>query len=195
MISRLRGTLLTRDLERVEVMTVGGIAYEVWVPLPALERLPRAGEEVELRTYQVVREDSLTLYGFPDEAGRTVFARLLTAPGVGPRLALALVSALSPAGVVRAVRDRNTAALTAVSGVGKKTAERLILDLGGKLDDIPVAAIGRGPAAPAAGEAVRALIGLGLAAGEAERTVAEVVAEEGALPAADLVRSALARAR
>src|SRR5690606_16288318 len=104
-ISRIRGTLLLRELDRVEVMTPGGVAYEIWVPRSVFEGLPGAGEEVELRTYQVVREDAVMLFGFLQEAERLVFSRLLTASGVGPRLALSLLSALPAERLVRAIRE------------------------------------------------------------------------------------------
>ncbi|MBA4160264.1 MAG: Holliday junction branch migration protein RuvA [Gemmatimonadetes bacterium] len=194
MISRIRGTLLVRDIERVEVMTPGGVAYEMAIPLGVFERLPRAGQEVDLRTYQVVREDAVLLFGFLEEVERTVFARLLGAPGVGPRLALGLLSSLSADRVVRAIRERDTAALTAVSGVGKKTAERLVLDLAGKLDDVPTTA-GIGGGAPGVEEAVRALTVLGFPAPDAERAVREVVQDGGTMPAQALIRAALSRLR
>ncbi|HEX6370601.1 MAG TPA: Holliday junction branch migration protein RuvA [Longimicrobium sp.] len=140
MISRVRGELTVRDLERVEVFTSGGVAYEIAIPTTVFERLPRLGEQVTLRTYHLVREDAVMLFGFLDETEKTVFIRLLTINGVGPRLALAMLSSMTAESVVRAVRERNVAALTAVSGVGKKTAERVVLELTGKLDDIAFAA-------------------------------------------------------
>jgi holliday junction DNA helicase RuvA len=193
-ISRVRGSLLLREMERAEVMTPGGVAYEMSIPLTVFERLPPVGQEVELRTFQVVREDAVLLFGFLDDTERSVFARLLTAQGVGPRLALAMLSALSADRLVRAIRERDIAALTMVSGVGKKTAERLVLDMAGKLDDVPLAAGIRG-APPAAEEAVRALVVLGFPAADAERAVRESVQDDGILPAQELIRTALGRLR
>lgn len=195
MISRIRGTLLARELSRAEVLTPGGVAYEVEIPTSVYERLPAAGDEVELRTFQVVREDALLLFGFLEEGERTLFSRLISTSGVGPRLALALLSALPAHALVRAVRERNVAALTAVSGVGKKTAERLVLELAGKLDDLALAAPGGVARAPGMEEAVRALVVLGLTAPEAERAVQAVLQEQGPLPAQELIRAALARPR
>lgn len=195
MITRIRGTLAARDMDRAEVMTTGGVGYEVFIPLGVFERLPRVGEEVELRTYQVVREDALLLFGFLEDAERLVFVRLLGASGVGPKLALALLSALPAAQLVRVIRERNLAALTAVSGVGKRTAERLVLDLAGKLDDIPIAIGGVGASHPAADEAIRALGVLGFTVPDADRAVRTVVQEQGTLPAQELIRAALARLR
>jgi Holliday junction DNA helicase RuvA len=194
-IARIHGTLLVRDMDRVEVLTPGGVGYELSVPLPVFERLPRVGEPVELRTYQVVREDAVLLFGFLDDAERTVFARLLGAQGVGPRLALALLSSLPAERLVRAVRERNVAALTAVSGVGKKTAERLVLDLSGKLDDIAFRPSGVEPHTAGVEEAVRALTVLGFPVMDAERAVREAMQEDGATAAQDLIRLALARIR
>src|SRR5690606_15911525 len=129
MISRVAGRLLTRELDRVEIMTAGGVAYDIAIPRTIFEKLPPAGKEVELRTHQVVREDGVFLFGFLEDAERLLFTRLLTATGVGPRLALSLLSALPASRLVRAIRERDIATLTGISGVGRKTAERLALDL------------------------------------------------------------------
>jgi holliday junction DNA helicase RuvA len=192
-IARVRGELIVREIERVEVMTGGGVAYEILVPTTVYERLPRTGEQVTLRTYHLVREDAVLLFGFLEEVERTVFARLLGASGVGPRLALALLGAMGAAQLVGVIRDRNVAALTAVSGVGKKTAERIALELAGKLDDLAVST--GGPSLRGAGveEALRALAALGVAPPDADRAVRAVVQEEGGLPAPELIRRALSR--
>jgi Holliday junction DNA helicase RuvA len=148
---------------------------------------------VTLRTYHLVREDAVMLFGFLDETEKTVFIRLLTINGVGPRLALGMLSSMSAESVVRAVRERNVAALTAVSGVGKKTAERVVLELTGKLDDIAFAAGALGQRAPAAEEALRALTALGVTQADADRAVRAVIQEKGSLSAPDLIREALGR--
>ncbi|HEX6923890.1 MAG TPA: Holliday junction branch migration protein RuvA [Longimicrobiaceae bacterium] len=193
MIARIRGTLLVREFDRVEVMTPGGVAYEIAIPRSAYEKLPSVGGEIELRTVQVVREDAVLLFGFTDESDRVVFTRLLTASGVGPRLALAMLSALSAPRLVRAIRERDINALTTVPGVGKKTAERLSLDLASRLDDIAVAA----PAArgPAVEEALRALTVLGFAPGDADRALREALEEGEPGDTQDLIRAALLRLR
>lgn len=193
MISRVRGELMVRDLERVEVMTSGGIGYEIAIPTTVFERLPRLGEQVTLRTYHLVREDAVMLFGFLDETEKTVFIRLLTINGVGPRLALGMLSSMSAESVVRAVRERNVAALTAVSGVGKKMAERVVLELTGKLDDIAFAAGALGQRAPAAEEALRALTALGVTQTDADRAVRAVIQEKGSLSAPEMIREALGR--
>lgn len=193
MIARVRGELIVRDLERVEVLTAGGVAYEIAIPTTVFERLPRLGEQVTLRTFHLVREDAVMLFGFLEEVEKTVFTRLLTINGVGPRLALGVLSAMSVDSLVRAVRERNVAALTAVSGVGKKTAERIALELTGKLDDVAVAPSGPGARGAGVEEALRALAALGVSAADADRAVRGVVQEDGALPAQEIIRRALGR--
>jgi Holliday junction DNA helicase RuvA len=192
-ISRVRGELLRRQPEAVEVLTPGGVAYEIAVPLSVYERLPREGEPVELHTYQVVREDAVELFGFLDEHERAVFARLLTASGVGPRLALAMLSTLSPERLVRAIAERDTAALRQVPGVGAKKAERLVVELQGRLDDLAVAAAGPQPEGRAAEEAIRALIALGYSAPQATAAVRRALERDAGLAGTELIKAALAR--
>ncbi|MBI4519372.1 MAG: Holliday junction branch migration protein RuvA [Gemmatimonadetes bacterium] len=191
MISRLRGKLLSRNLERIEVLTASGVVYEVEVPLSVLERLPREGEEIELRTAYVVREDSAALYGFMETHEREMFARLLTASGVGPRLAVAMMSTYSARRLARALAERDLAALTQVPGIGKKTAERLALELGDRVADL--AAAGEEAVAPGADAAVAALVALGYGSGDAERAVRNAL-DQGPRDEAlqDLIRRALA---
>jgi holliday junction DNA helicase RuvA len=195
MISRLRGILQRRDPGLIEVMTPGGVGYELEIPLSVFEKLPRVGQEVELRTHQVVREDDLMLFGFLQEGERELFGRLLGASGVGPRLALALMSTLTPAALVRAITDRDVTTLVRVPGVGRKTAERLALELADKLEGLALATSPslRGAAAQ---EAVGALVALGYGSMDAGTAVRRAVDEEG--PDADartLIRKALALAR
>ena len=195
MISRVRGELIRRQPEAVEVLTPGGVAYEIVVPLSVYERLPREGEPVELRTYQVVREDAVELFGFLDEHERAVFARLLTAPGVGPRLALAMLSTLSPQRLVRAIAERDTAALRQVPGIGAKKAERLVVELQGRLDDLALAVAGPAPEGRAAEEAIRALIALGYSAPQATAAVRRALEQDAGLAGTELIKAALARIR
>jgi holliday junction DNA helicase RuvA len=193
-ISRVAGRLLTRELDRVEVMTPGGLAYDISIPRTIFEKLPAIGREIELRTHQVVREDGVFLFGFLEDAERMVFTRLLTASGVGPRLALALLSALPAPRLIRAIRERDIATLTNVSGVGKKTAERLALDLSNKLDDIPITVDSR-PTAAGAEEALRALTVLGFTSGDAEKALRAALQENGSMNAQEMIKAALARLR
>lgn len=194
MISRIRGTLLRRDPALIEVMTAGGVAYEIDIPISVFEKLPRVKQDVELLTYQVVREDDVMLFGFLHEAERDLFGRLLGASGVGPRLALAMMSALSPAALVRAITEREVATLVQVPGVGRKTAERISLELGDKLDDLSIRATPTVKGA-AAQEAVGALVALGYASSDATTAVRRTIEEQGPEEDAQvLIRKALAYA-
>jgi holliday junction DNA helicase RuvA len=192
-ISRVRGTLLRREVGVAEVLTGGGVAYEIQIPLTVFERLPREGEAVELRTFHVVREDGMELFGFLEGAERTVFARLLSASGVGPRLALNILSAMSPARLVRAILSKDIAALRQIPGLGAKKAERLALELADRLDDLAAAATaGVRGGAPGFDEAVRALVALGYSSAEAAAAVRSVIDEQGSVAGVDLIRAALA---
>lgn len=195
MISRVKGTLLRRELDGVEVMTAGGVAYEIRIPLSVFEKLPRVGSDVELRTYQVVREDELALYGFLDDRGRTLFGRLMTASGVGPRLALTMLSTLSPERLVRAIADRDYAVLTQVPGIGKKTAEKIAVELGDRLDEALLAASG-GAAGEGrnADEAVGALVALGYSSQVAGTAVRKALDDDDSASGVALIRAALAHA-
>lgn len=197
MISRLRGTVLTRESDRVEIATAGGVVYEVEVPLSVFQKLPGAGTEIELRTLLVVREDSSTLYGFNEPGERELFQRLMTTSGVGAKLALAMMSSYDAHRLARALVEKDVTALKQVSGVGKKTAERLVLELADKVEDLAVAsgAVGEGgePATRAAQAAVSALVSLGYSFNEADDAVRAVL-EAGEVESTDeLVRKALAR--
>ncbi len=192
MISRLRGTLLSREPDAVEVETAGGVVYEVEVPLTVLERLPPPGSPVELRTVQVVREDSVALYGFLDAGERELFRRLLAATGVGAKLALSMLSSFSAPRLARALAEKDLTALTQVSGVGRKTAERLVLELSERVQDLAAAA--GAPGAPTgAEEAVAALMALGYTFTDADRAVRTVLESEEGLSTEELIRKALAR--
>jgi Holliday junction DNA helicase RuvA len=195
MIARLKGTLLSRSPERVEVETGGGVVYEVEIPLTVFQRLPLPGAAVELRTVYVVREDAAALYGFLAPEERDLFKRLLGASGVGAKLALAMLSAYTAQRLARAIVERDVNALKQVSGVGKKTAERIILELADKVTDLAVGdgKRGDGATAPGAHEAVAALVALGYTFNAADDAVRAVVAEGAAGSADELIRRALAR--
>jgi Holliday junction DNA helicase RuvA len=198
MIARIAGTLLAKELDRVEIMTSGGVGYELLIPLGVFETLPRTGEATVLHTHLVVKEDGWQLFGFATDFERQVFTRVLGAKGVGPSLALGLLSALTGARLVRALREHDVATLQSVPRVGRKKAEQMILDLADKLDDLAGGAgVGPGPAAGApagAEDAMRALVSLGYSSADAERAVRAALDEDGkGLPAADLIRRALAK--
>jgi Holliday junction DNA helicase RuvA len=195
MISRLRGTLVRRDLGVVEVETRGGVTYQIEVPLAVYERLPREGTEIELRTYQVVREDALELYGFLEAGERALFGRLLSASGVGPKLALNMLSSLSPPKLIAAITSKDIATLRQIPGLGSKKAERLTVELADRLDDLAVAAASPRPEGRTAEEAVGALVALGYTASEATIAVRRALDEHGKLLGIDLIKAALATAR
>lgn len=195
MIARLDGTLAAHGLDRIELRTSGGVTYEVMVPLSVLESLPKVGGEIALHTAMVVREDAWTLYGFATADERKLFQRLMGTTGVGPALAMNLLSTLTGERLVRAVREGDLTTLTRVPRVGKKLAERLVLELRDKLEgaEVPTGgtkAIGSG--GPSA-DAVRALVALGYQPADAERAVRNALdgAPKGETTA-DLIRRALA---
>jgi len=181
-IAHVSGRLAAKQADRVMVQTTGGVGYEIVVPLGVMERLPAVGETVSLATELVVREDGWSLYGFHDEAGRRFFQRLIGVSGVGPKIAIALLSALGVERGVRAVTERNIALLASVSGIGKKTAERLALELADKLGEFEAAAAGAPAAAAdggAAAAALQALEQLGYATVEADRALRQALAADG----------------
>lgn len=181
MISRVRGRLLVKELERVEVMTGSGVGYEVHVPARLHDRLPAEGHDVELHTAMVVRDDDMELFGFVSARDRELFLRLQDASGVGPRVALALLGELPGSRLVRAIRAKDHDVLRTVTGVGKKTAERIGLELADKLDDL--SAEEAGEPTTTADSAVQALRSLGYGAKESEQAVhqARKAADDGEL--------------
>lgn len=198
MISLLTGTLLTRELDHVELLTDGGVGYLVSIPLGVYESLPREQERVTLHTHLVVKEDGWQLFGFASVHERRVFQRLLNAKGFGPQLALNMLSALTAERLVRAIREKDAATLQGVRGLGKRKADQLILDLADKLDDLQLgggsALAGAGPKGAGAEDAVRALVQLGYSIGEAEGAVrAALDTGDGRESTASLIRAALGR--
>jgi holliday junction DNA helicase RuvA len=194
-IAQIAGRVIAKDLDRVEVMTSGGVGYELAIPLGVYETLPRAGDDVTLHTHLVVREDGWLLFGFATMLERRVFQKLLTANGVGPALALGLLSHLSADRVVRALREKDIVTLQSVPRVGRKKAERLVLDLADKLNDLPSEAIGGArPEGTGADDAIRALVSLGYTTMDAEKAVRGALDAGGrGMPAPELIRNALAR--
>ena len=186
MISRIHGRLAAKEIDHLEIMAAG-VGYEIAVPLSVYEKLPAVGEEVALCTHLVVKEDAWQLFGFSTPRDRRIFRALLGAKGVGPALALALLSALNSDRLVRAIREKDIATLQTVPRVGRKKAEQLVLDLADKLDDVageePVGVPLRGNAE----DAIRGLVSLGYARPDAERAVRAAAGDT----VADIVRQAL----
>lgn len=197
MIVQVSGLLITKELDRVEIMTDGGLAYELNVPLSAFEALPKPGERCMLHTYMHVKEDGWQLFGFTSAFERRVFHKVLGAKGVGPALALGLLSSLTAERLVRAIREKDIPVLQSVPRVGRKKAEQMILDLADKLDNLQTSGAdvgGRGSASPATDDAIRALVSLGYSTADAEKAVRGAL-ESGAkgAQAPELIRAALAR--
>jgi holliday junction DNA helicase RuvA len=197
MIVQVVGALLTKELDRVEILTDGGVAYELAVPLSAYEALPKQGERCSLHTYLVVKEDGWQLFGFTSAYERRVFQKVLVAKGVGPALALGLLSSLTADRLVRAIREKDIATLQSVPRVGRKKAEQLILDLADKLDQLQGSGVEGGvgrTAGPGTDDAIRALVSLGYTSADAEKAVrAALDAGAKAMSAPELIRAALAK--
>ena len=192
MIAMLRGTVVSVGVGDV-ILDVNGVGYAV--NIPAGTPLGSPGAEVTLFTHLAVREDAMTLYGFPDPAGKTLFTTLLGVTGVGPKLALAALGTLGSTGLRRAVVTEDVDALTVVPGLGKKSAQRMILELREKLgalasDGIPGTGGGNGGAGDVRTEVRQALAGLGYVPAEVSAALARVVAAEDETPEA-LLRDAL----
>jgi Holliday junction DNA helicase RuvA len=187
MIGRITGILVEKHPPQI-VVSCHGVGYEIDVPMSTFYPLPRTGEEVTLLTHLVVREDAHLLYGFLTAAERAAFRQLLRISGVGPKVALSVLSGLSVEDLAAAVAAGDAARLTKVPGVGKKTAERLVLELRDKLPG----AVGGSRSATAGvaggGDVVEALLGLGYNDREAQAAVKQLPA---GLPLADAIRQAL----
>jgi Holliday junction DNA helicase RuvA len=189
MIAMVSGVLAGREGETIVVQTDGGVGYALAVPAAVAERLPPPGGRVSLFTELVVKEDGWSLYGFDSAAERQIFQRLLGASGVGPKLALALLSALGPDRTVRSIRGRDLTALCSVGGIGRKKAERLVLELHDRFGDVALEP--QGARTAGAEGAIQALIGLGYGPGIAEDAVRAAVAAGGTAETPHLIRRAL----
>jgi Holliday junction DNA helicase RuvA len=196
MIAQVAGRLVSKELDRVEILTGGGVGFELLIPLSVYETLPKVGENAALHTHLVVKEDGWQLFGFASAFERRVFQKVLAAKGIGPALALGLLSTLTAERLVRAIREKDIATLQGVPRVGRKKAEQLILDLADKLDDV------RGDSAPGVArpegagteDAIRALVSLGYTTADAERAVRAAL-DGGAkgMSATELIRASLAK--
>jgi len=172
MIAHLRGQLLEKQPNRV-IVDVNGVGYDVHVPLSTFYEMAEPGEEIALRIHTHVREDALLLYGFSTVLELQIFERLISVSGIGPKLALAVLSGIEPNELVSAIRTANVARLTGIPGIGKKIAERIGLELKDKMASLLPAEVPASPAA-AAGDALRtdvlsALMNLGYHRPLAER--------------------------
>ncbi|WP_068152515.1 Holliday junction branch migration protein RuvA [Rhodococcoides corynebacterioides] len=192
MISSVRGTVLDIALDHV-VVEAGGLGYRVNVTPATLASLTR-GSEATLVTSMIVREDSMTLYGFTDGTSRDLFGLLQTVSGVGPRLAMAVLAVLEPDALRIALADGNTAALTRVPGIGKRGAERMVVELRDKIDGVvaaPTTAVGPAGTGAVRDQVVEALVGLGFPVKQAESAVDAVLADSPDSTTSVALRSAL----
>lgn len=197
MIGRLRGILVAKQPPRLVIEVAGGVGYELEAPMSTFYGLPPLGKEVVLVTHHAVREDAHLLYGFATESERALFRGLLKVTGVGAKLALAVLSGMSGAEFARCVQDKDLGALTRLPGVGKKVAERLVVEMRDRLADWePGQALRAAPvvglpedASDAVRDAVSALVALGYKPQEATRMVSRIdcagLAEE------EIIRAAL----
>jgi Holliday junction DNA helicase RuvA len=200
MIGRLTGKVVAQESDGGVVVDVSGVGYEVAVPLGTLGRTrPDADGRVTLWIYTHVREDALSLFGFSDETERAAFRALLGVSNVGPKIAIAVLGALPAAELARAVARQDLTALKGVTGVGKKIAERLLLELRDKLPQVMAGSPGGAVAAPPprrgseGEERLRsALTGLGFKPGEADRAIATLGSRTDTVPVESLVVEALA---
>jgi len=193
MIARLAGTLIHK-LPPLMVIDIGGVGYEVEAPLSVFYDLPETGQAVVILTHLSIKDDSHTLYGFSSESQRTVFRQLLKVSGIGAKLALTILSGASSEELAAYVAHEDSAALTRIPGIGKKTAERIIMELRDKLHVVPLPrAQGQGsqPAAPASAvsEAITALNALGYRPQESGNMVRAVAQPE--LTVEEIIRLAL----
>lgn len=198
MIGTLAGVLAFKSPPHL-LLEVGGVGYEVEAPMSTFYTLPAVGERTRLLTHLVVREDAHILYGFATAEERTLFRNLLKVSGVGPRIALAILSGGTAATFALAVREHDAAALTRIPGVGRKIAERLIVEMRDRLDQAGAAPAdsvpGSGAAAQGAeAEAYGALVSLGYKPVEATRLLKTVGAETATLSTEELIRRALQNA-
>jgi Holliday junction DNA helicase RuvA len=194
-IAHVVGRIVSKELDRVELLTKGGVGYEVFIPLSTYEGLPKLGEDAALHTHLVVKEDGWQLFGFASAFERRVFQKVLAAKGVGPALALGLLSTLTAERLVRAIREKDLTTLQGVPRVGRKKAEQLILDLADKLDELQTDTTpGVRPEGASADDAIRALVSLGYTTADAERAVKGAIDAGGKkLSATELIRASLAR--
>ena len=191
MIAQLRGRIL-RKAPQVVVIDVAGVGYKAFIPVSTFYRLGEEGSEVSLRIHTHVREDAIALFGFASAGEHALFERLIEVAGVGPRLAVNILSGIEADELVEALRSSDVARLVRIPGVGRKTAERLVVELKDKMpardaDPGRPAAEGLGPKE----DLLSALANLGYSRGEAERGVERALRDDGAGRFEDLLRRAL----
>lgn len=197
MIGQIRGKIIEKQLPQL-LVEVNGIGYEIDAPMSTFYRLPDVGQDTLLHTHLVVREDAQQLFGFYTREEKSLFRTLLKVNGVGPRLALTILSSIEPNEFVRCIIHNDTDSLTRVQGIGKKTAERLIIEMRDKLSDWQAAApsemslhktVSNSGRNQVVQDAIAALVALGYKPQEASRAIAKI--DDGAISSEALIRSAL----
>ncbi|AXC11477.1 Holliday junction DNA helicase RuvA [Acidisarcina polymorpha] len=192
MIAHLRGRILSKQPGQV-IVEAGGVGYDVTISVPTFTALAAEGAETALHIHTQVREDLLALFGFISLGEKRLFERLITVSGVGPKLAVTILSGLNPEMTVTAIRGQDHAMLTRIPGVGKKLAERLVVELKDKLEDLATAPAAAAAAGPAADDVLSALVNLGYQRPAALKAIEAAVAKNKALGANfdELFRAAL----
>jgi holliday junction DNA helicase RuvA len=182
MIAHLRGKLLLKQPGQA-IVEAAGVGYDITISVPTFTSLPSVGAEASLHIHTQVSEDQIALFGFFESEEKRLFQRLITVSGVGPRLAIKMLSGLSPDRTVQAIRAQDHAQLTRIPGVGKKLAERLVVELKDKLDDFAVAPAPSAVQGPAVDDVLSALVNLGYQRPAAEKAIEQAVAKDKALAA------------
>lgn len=177
MIAHLRGRLLSKQPQQA-IVEAAGVGYDVAISVSTYTALPAEGVEIALHIHTQVREDTLALYGFLDRNDKRIFEKLITVSGVGPKLAITIQSGLPAERLVAALRAQDHATLTRIPGVGKKLAERLVVELKDKLEDMAAAAPAVSAAGPAAEDVLSALINLGYQRPSAQKAIEAAVAKD-----------------
>lgn len=197
MIAYIRGTLSEKDPTRV-VVEAAGVGYELTIPLSTFDRLPKVGSEVKLLASHCVREDDETLFGFATEAEKAMFSKLTSVSGVGPKIAIAILSGSAIGELSLAIASGNAKRISSIKGVGKKTAEKICIELKDKVNAIEALAAtsrasgGKGPASPILRDALLALTALGFNDETANKMVGKAMAEHPDAPDAEtIIRLAL----
>ena len=190
MIAHLRGKLIYKQPGQA-IVEAGGVGYDVTISVPTFTALPVVGAETSLHIYTQVSEDQIALFGFQEREEKRLFERLITVSGVGPKLAIKMLSGLSPERTVQAIRGQDHAQLTRIPGVGKKLAERLVVELKDKLDDFAVPPAQGAVQGPAVDDVLSALVNLGYQRPAAEKAIENAIAKDKSLDFDALFRGAL----
>lgn len=193
MIAHLRGRLLAKHPNQAIVET-GGVGYDVTISVPTFSGLPAVGSEIALHIHTHVREDAIALYGFLRPAEKLLFEKLITVSGIGPKLAITILSGMAADEMVGAIRGNDVVRLTRIPGIGRKTAERMVLELRDKLPEVAPTAVPAAPVLSATEEDVlSALVNLGYQRATAEKTLATLVKDGGAKSFDQMFRAVLGR--